>query len=159
MDTPNSTFSLHTNYTHQVAPTAMKAENRAFLLELEHDITVLHAWYLFPNTTIGLFPGARSVSLSQLLPITTGQTIRRTTYLEPKVATDPGTKERERMRAEWSTTVVSQEDKILCESVQKGMHQRGFGQGWYVTDPTNHDISEHAMRHFHSLYLTCLGAI
>ena len=37
--------------------------------------------------------------------------------------------ERERLRSVWTTTVVSQEDKALCENVQRGMAQRGFRHG------------------------------
>jgi hypothetical protein len=48
------------------------------------------------------------------------------------------------------------EDKALCENVQIGLHQRGYEQGWYVTDPEEHGISEHAMRYFHDLYLASI---
>lgn len=159
MDIENSKFTLHPNYTHQVAPTRMVAENRAFPLDLEHDVTVAHFWFMYPNIGFGLFPGTRSFYLSSFLPVTPDQSRRTSTFLVPKEPTDPGMKERDRLRSEWSSTVVTLEDKALCENVQIGLHQRGYDQGWYVTDPEEHGISEHAMRHFHNHYLASMEAL
>ncbi|MCP4818452.1 MAG: aromatic ring-hydroxylating dioxygenase subunit alpha, partial [Shimia sp.] len=47
----------------------------------------------------------------------------------------------------------SMEDQELCENVQRGLSQRAFQNGWYVTAPDDHGVSEHAMRYFHDLYL------
>ena len=156
MDIANSKFSLHPNYTHQIAPTKKIENNRAFPLNLEHDVTVAHFWYMYPNIGFGLFPGARAFYLSAWTPITVDQAHRTSTFLEPKAPTDPGMLERSRARSKWSSSVVTLEDKALCENVQIGLHQRGYTQGWYVTDPEQHGISEHAMRHFHDLYLAAM---
>ena len=69
---------------------------------------------------------------------------------------DPDAERRDRLRAEWTVNIVAQEDKALCENVQAGMRQKGFQAGWYVTQPDAHNISEHAMRYFHDLYLSAL---
>lgn len=150
-------FELYQNYTYQNAPTAGKAENAAFPLDLEHDVLVGQFWFLFPNTVFGQFPGARGFYASRFDPVTPDLTERRSLSLVPQTPTDPGMAHRAALRAEWTTGVVSQEDKALCESVQRGMHQKGFRQGWYVTDPEAHDISEHAMRHFHDIYFDAIG--
>jgi len=84
--------------------------------------------------------------------------MRKSVTLKPPVPTDPEMEQRHKQRAEWFPT-VSAEDKALCENVQRGMHQRGYQQGWYVTDPEAHDISEHAMRYFHDLYLAAMKDI
>lgn len=54
---------------------------------------------------------------------------------------------------------VGLEDKALCENVQRGMHQLAFKQGWYITDPNARNISEHAIRYFHKLYLDAMATI
>lgn len=152
MEIPDSRFSMFPNFTYQHAPTKMKAENRAFPLDLEHDVLVGEFWWLFPNITLGRFPGVQNFYISRFDPLEPGLTSRHTLSLEPAEPTDKGAAERGRLRSEWSTNVVSQEDRALCENVQRGMAQRGFEHGWYVTDLDNHGISEHAMRHFHDLY-------
>ena len=152
MDLGKSLFSLYRNFTFQVAPTENKEENKAFPLDRDYDITTGHFWWLFPNTLIGQFPGARGFYLSTVTPSTPDKTLRKSVTLKPPVPTDPGMERRHQQRAKWFPT-VSAEDKALCENVQRGMHQRGYQQGWYVTDPEAHDISEHAMRYFHDVYL------
>ncbi|WP_350334264.1 aromatic ring-hydroxylating oxygenase subunit alpha [Coralliovum pocilloporae] len=152
MDIGSSTFSMFPNYTYQNAPTRMKADNAAFPLDLDHDVLVGEFWWMFPNIVFGQFPGTRNFYVSRFDPLEPGRTSRYTLSLKPKEPTDPGAAERERLRSIWTTTVVSVEDKELCENVQRGMNQRGFKNGWYVNDPGDHGISEHAMRHFHDLY-------
>ena len=43
---------------------------------------------------------------------------------------------------------VRLEDIPLCESVQRGLHSRGYGQGQLVIDPELSSVSEHAVHHF-----------
>ncbi len=157
MNIAENRFELYQNYTYQHAPTARKARNEAFRLDLEHDVLDGQFWFLFPNTIFGQFPGARGFYASRFDPVTPDLTERRSISLITPEPTDPRMAARSAERAEWSTNIVSVEDRELCENVQRGMHQRGFKQGWYVTDPDAHDISEHAMRHFHDIYLAAMG--
>ena len=158
MDIPLSKFNIHENYTFQVAPSAMKPDNKAFPLNLEHDVTTGHFWFLFPNTTLGQFPGVPGFYISRFDPLTPDSTNRVTTSLVPETMPDDDAVRRDKLRAEWNVNVVSAEDKILCENVQRGMHQKGFTAGWYITDPNAHNISEHAMRYFHDLYLQVMNS-
>ena len=152
MSIPDSKFALFPNFTYQRAPTQGKSQNHAFPLDLDHDVLVGEFWWLFPNITLGRFPGTQNFYVSRFDPLEPGVTSRLTLSLKPREATDTGMAERERLRSVWTTTVVSQEDKALCENVQRGMAQRGFRHGWYVTDLDDHGVSEHAMRYFHDLY-------
>lgn len=159
----DSKFSLFPNYTYQNAPTKMRANNKAFPLNLDHDVLVGEFWWMFPNITFGTFPGTQNFYVSRFDPLEPGVTSRHTVTLQPKDPTDPGAEERDRLRSIWTTNVVTREDKELCESVQRGMAQRAFKNGWYVNAPDDHGVSEHAMRHFHDLYRnwaeTALGQI
>lgn len=157
MDISASRFALHESYISQTAPTALKADNLAFPLDLQHDVTVGRFWWLFPNTAFGQFPGVPGFYVSRFDPVTPHLTERTSLSLTLAEPTDQGMVDRHRRRAAWSAEVVGVEDKALCENVQKGMRQRGFQQGWYVTAPDAHDVSEHAMRHFHDLYLNAMA--
>ena len=72
-----------------LAPTAMKAQNQAFPLNLEHDVTVGHFWYLFPNTVFGQFPGVPGFYISRFDPLFPDRTSRVTTSLIPQEMPDP----------------------------------------------------------------------
>ncbi len=148
----DSTFTMFRNFTYQNAPTKGKAENRAFPLDLEHDVLVGEFWWMFPNITFGRFPGVQNFYVSRFDPLEPGKTSRYTLTLAPRVETDLGAAERDRLRSKWANAVVAVEDKNLCEGVQRGMSQRAFRHGCYVTDPDDHGVSEHAMRHFHDIY-------
>jgi choline monooxygenase len=43
------------------------------------------------------------------------------------------------------------------ESVQRGLHSKGYQGGRYVVDKDRTDISEHGLHHFHGLVLKALG--
>jgi len=158
MDIKASRFELWPHFTRQIAPTAGKSETAAFALNLAHDVTVGHFWWLFPNTVLGQFPGVPGFYASRFDPVSEGQTKRRSWSLTTPVATDPDMARRAQARSDWSVQIVSQEDRALCESVQIGLQHEAFRHGWYVTDPQAHGLSEHAMQHFHTLYLSALEA-
>ncbi len=155
MDLSKSRFELGANYCFQTAPTSMKAEKRAFPLDLKNDVTVGHFWWLFPNIVLGQFPGVPGFYASRLEPDGPHRTVRQTWSLTV-AGPDAATMQRRDLRSEWSVNVVSREDRALCENVQRGMRQAAFQQGWYVLDPDDHGISEHAMRHFHETYLAAM---
>jgi choline monooxygenase len=53
--------------------------------------------------------------------------------------------------------VLQPEDIGLVESVQRGLHSRGYHQGRFIVDRERTYISEHGLHHFHSLVLDALG--
>ena len=54
--------------------------------------------------------------------------------------------------------VLQPEDISLCESVQKGLHSRGYNQGRFIVDEGLTELSEHAVHHFQSMVANALGA-
>jgi hypothetical protein len=60
---------------------------------------------------------------------------------------------------EYQDKVLTPEDITLVESVQRGLHSKGYVDGRYVIDQEGSSISEHAVHHFHGLLLKALGAI
>lgn len=153
LDINNQTYSLNKNSAYNFIPSSGKADNLAYPLNPEHDVMDLHFWYLFPNVGISQFAGPANLSLFQWNPITTSRAHRLSINLEVKEPTDPGMRERQEKRTIWGRDVLQPEDISFLLSVQEGMSQRCFDQGWYIVDWENIEFSEAMMRHFHETYL------
>ena len=142
MDITSNRFTLFENYSYQYVSTARKTQNAAFPLDLEEDALEGHFWFLFPNTMLSVLPGVKNFSVSRAEPDGPEKTARFFDTFAP-----PGTsREREEARSKWGLEVVNEEDKTLCENVQRGMHQRGYSQGYYFIDPERQNLTEEAVR-------------
>ena len=157
LDINNQTYSLTHNAAYNFIPGSKKADNMAYPLNLEHDKTDLHFWFLFPNVGISQFAGPGNLSLFQWNPIHPGRANRLSINLEPAEPTDPGMLERQEKRMVWGRDVLQPEDISFLLSVQEGMSQRCFDRGWYIVDWENIEFSEAMMRHFHEIYLEHMG--
>ncbi len=157
LDINNQYYTLTKNVAYNFIPGNKKADNLAYPLDLEHDKTDLHFWFLFPNVGISQFAGPGNISLFQWNPIHPGRAHRLSVNLEPNEPTDPGMRDRQEKRAAWGRDVLQPEDISFLLSVQEGMSQRSFDQGWYIVDWENIEFSEAMMRHFHDTYLAHMG--
>lgn len=63
----------------------------------------------------------------------------------------------EREAIEYVDNVLQPEDIGLIESVQRGLHSRGYHQGRFIVDRNRTHMSEHGLHHFHGLVLEALG--
>lgn len=153
---PDTVREVHEHFTHEVTPLSPEPSDWTHPINLEYDTTESHFWYLFPSTAIGRAAGVPNFYISRFDPISAEETSRAIIAIMPETLSDPDAMNRAKLRVE-AGAVTGQEDKFLCESVQKGMHQIGFQQGWYINDPDAHNISEHALRYFHDLYLEAIG--
>ena len=153
MNMPGILYEFRDGYTYQHIPTAGKAQNQAYALDLEKDTLDGHFWYVFPNTYFSVFPGTPNFSVSRFEPQGTERMIRKfDTFTPPDVDLD-----REAARSRWGFEVVNQEDRALCENVQRGMRQRGYDRGWYLVDPEHANLTEEGVRFFHRKYLEEIG--
>ena len=157
LDINNQYYDLTRNVAYNFIPGSGKAENLAYPLDLDHDKKDLHFWFLFPNVGISQFAGPGNLSLFQWNPVHPGRAHRLSINLEPAEATDPGMHERQEKRMIWGRDVLQPEDISFLLSVQEGMTQKCFDQGWYIVDWENVEFSEAMMRHFHDTYLTHMG--
>lgn len=157
LDINNQFYTLTKNAAYNYIPGSRKADNLAYPLDLEHDKTDLHFWFLFPNIGISQFAGPGNLSLFQWNPIHPGRAFRQSINLEPAEQTDEHMRERQEKRTVWGRDVLQPEDISFLLSVQEGMKQRGFDQGWYIVDWENIEFSEAMMRHFHEIYLEKMG--
>ena len=153
LDINGQKTTLFKNGAYNFIPSSGKADNLAHPLDPEHDLMDLHFWHLFPNMGVGQFSGPGNFGFYQWLPLGPDRAIRISVSLDVAEPTDPGMEERQRLRTEWVRETLQREDVEFMESVQEGMHQKGFDQGWYIVDWDNQEFSEAMMQHFHTTYL------
>ena len=153
MNMPGIAYEFRGGYSYQHIPTAGKAQNLAYALDLDSDMLDGHFWYVFPNTYFSIFPGTPNFSVSRFEPQGPERMRRRfDTFTPPDVDLD-----REAARSRWGFEVVNEEDRALCENVQRGMRQRGYDRGWYLVDPEHANLTEEGVRFFHRKYLESIG--
>jgi len=109
--------------------------------------------YLWPNTTIVMFPGARNISVLHIKPDGPERTLESMNFY---FTASPPT-EAEMAQVKYIEDVLNPEDIEICESVQRGLHSLGYNQGRFVVDRNRTDISEHALHHFQNLVRQALG--
>ena len=154
---PATVRVVHEHYTHEVTPLSPEPEDWTHPIHLEYDALESHFWFLFPSTAIGRAAGVPNFYISRFDPLTAETTTRTTIAIIPAEWPDPEAPNRAKLRYE-AGMITGQEDQVLCESVQKGMHQLAFKQGYYINDPEAHNISEHALQYFHELYLQAMAS-
>ncbi|MEQ8666771.1 MAG: aromatic ring-hydroxylating dioxygenase subunit alpha [Rhodospirillales bacterium] len=108
-------------------------------------------WYVFPLTSFEFYPGGKLTVFHNLPtgPETTHQRIEW--YLD---ADEPTPEEQDVIDF---IDVVRREDFPLVESVQRGLHSQGYGQGRFVVDEGRTYLSEHAVHDFQRRVLSALG--
>lgn len=107
---------------------------------------VMHSlfWYLWPNTTFNLMPGAQELNISAIRPLGleqcdfSGQSLSVTGDFDAN-------------RQNYTIDVLMPEDISLCESVQRGLKSKGYTQGPIITGKEQTGRGEHAIHHFHRL--------
>ena len=155
MNMPGICYEFRNGYSYQRIPTAGKAENAAYPLDFEEDALEGHFWFVFPNTLLSVFPGTPNFSVSRFEPQGPERMFRKfDTFTPPDVDRD-----REAARSRWGFEVVNEEDRALCENVQRGMRQRGYERGWYLVDPDHGNLTEEGVRFFHRKYLHALDML
>ena len=108
-------------------------------------------WYLYPGVCFEFYPGGKLTVFqnSPSGPETTTQNIEW--YL---AADTPTTEEQSVIDF---IDVVRREDFPLVESVQRGLHSHGYGQGRFVVDDDRTYRSEHAVHDVQQKVLRALG--
>ncbi len=141
------TYQIHSSH---IAP-AGRADNTAYEVP-QGSLTDFAAWWLWPNVTFNTFPGPGNMTVLHIMP-TGPETTREhfDFYFMDKTPT-----ECERGAMKYIDEVLQPEDIGLVESVQRGLHSRGYAQGRFIVDRERSYISEHAVHHFHGLVLDAL---
>ncbi len=128
----------------------IRPENSAYSVNLDFGVNRSAFWYLWPNTTFNVLPGAEEINISAIRP-----TGLETTSFEGHSLSVSDTFDEDRAR--YTADVLVPEDIDLCESVQRGLKSRGYSQGPIIVDSNRSGRGEHAIHHFHRLVQAALS--
>jgi len=148
-----SSFQMDTfsNWSRQLAPDT-RPENTAYPFDSDAPVQSAAFWYLWPTTSIGMFPGSPNLIVLSILPL--GH--EKTTFSGYQYALDID--QNDDIRQQFQIDVLSPPDVALCESVQRGLKSRSYDQGRFMVDSDTSGIAEHAVHQFHRLVLSALGS-
>ncbi len=111
------------------------------------------AWWLWPNVTFNVFPGPPNITVLHMMPTGPETTLEHFDFF----FLEANPSECERQAIHYVDGTLQPEDIGLVESVQRGLHSRGYKQGRLMVDRDRSFNSEHGLHHFHSLVLRQLG--
>ena len=111
------------------------------------------AWWLWPNVTFNVFPGSANITVLHIQPTGPETTLEHFDFFFADATPTEG----EQQAIDYIDRVLQPEDIGLVESVQRGLHSRGYLQGRLMVDRDRSFNSEHGLHHFHRLVLQKLG--
>jgi carnitine monooxygenase subunit len=147
-------ITVHDNYTrHEMA--SSKPRNAAYDYAPDAQVKGGVFWHLWPNMTLGVMPGSANFAVFTFEPA--GVELTRLGGDEFRLP--GGGDAMDAARTRYGAEVLWPEDRALCESVQRGLHSRGYQRGRFMIDRDRGPISEHAPHHFHRMVAAALGEV
>ncbi len=144
----------HRYYSSQCAAAPRTTDSSAFSFE-PGDVDFGYAgFFVWPNFTIWIYPGEANLSVLQMNPAAPEQTLEYQDWFTTGGEMSSQLKE----AADYQRDILQPEDIGLCESVQKGLHSKGYNQGRFIVDSGRTELSEHAVHHFQRMVVEALGA-
>ncbi|MGH6931860.1 MAG: aromatic ring-hydroxylating oxygenase subunit alpha [Dongiaceae bacterium] len=129
-----------------------RAENTAYQIP-DGELSEFGGWWLWPNLTLSSLPGPGNLALLHIMPTGPETTLEHLDFFF--MNQEPSDCEQQAIK--YFDEVLQPEDIGLVESVQRGLHSRGYHQGRFVVDRDRTSVSEHGVHHFHGLVLQALG--
>ena len=111
-------------------------------------------WWLWPNLALLRYPGEGNFMVWHFIPIDEETTLEHFDFF---FLHDTPTAQ-QWAAIEYIDKILQKEDIDIVESVQRGMKTPAYEQGRFVCDPFNSGLTEHAVHHFHGLYLEAIEA-
>jgi len=144
VDMESYRITVHDTYTrHEM--TSTKPVNAAYAYAPDAPAKGGVFWHLWPNMTLGVMPGSANFSVFTFEPVDV-----ETTRLGGDDFRLPGGEtDLDAARTRYTAEVLWPEDRGICESVQRGLHSRGYTRGRFMIDRERGPISEHVPYHFH----------
>lgn len=109
------------------------------------------SWLIWPNTVFEYYPGGK-LTVFHNTPLAPERTLQTIEWYLPQAV--PTAREQEVIDF---VDVVRVEDVPIVESVQRGLHSRGYQQGRFMVDEDGTGQSEHAVHDFQLKVLKALG--
>ena len=144
----------HKKYSSQCAAAPRSTSSKAFSFEPGEVDFGYAGFFVWPNFTIWIYPGEPNLSVLQMNPSSSDTTTEYQDWFTPGGELSAQLEEAIKYQIE----VLQPEDISLCESVQRGLHSRGYNQGRFIVDEGLTELSEHAVHHFQSMVANALGA-
>jgi choline monooxygenase len=151
VDIKNYRTITHSIYSSHISPPG-RADNAAYCLLPGQEGNFAGFW-LWPSMTFNTFPGCPNVGILHIMPTGPETTDEHFDFF---FAADVPQKTIDEAILYLDKT-LQPEDIGLVESVQRGLHSKGYTQGRFIIDEDRTFISEHGLHHFHSLVLDALG--
>jgi phenylpropionate dioxygenase-like ring-hydroxylating dioxygenase large terminal subunit len=150
VDMDNYRVTTHGIYSSHIAPAGKQANTAYNVGEASvHDHAV---WWLWPNTSLLRYPGAPNWMVWRFYPLDASTTAETFDFFFEDATPSP-----QQMEAiEYIDKVLQKEDIDIVESVQRGMQTPAYERGRFVCNANGLGESEHAVHHFHSLYLEAI---
>jgi choline monooxygenase len=151
VDIQNYRTKTYGIYSSHISPPG-RSDNTAYQLPAgeERDFA---AWWVWPNVTFNIFPGAPNITVLHIMP--TGPETTKEHFDVFLLEDKPSESEWQAIR--YIDEVLQPEDIGLVESVQRGLHSKGYSQGRLMVDKDRTFNSEHGLHHFHAMVLEKLG--
>ena len=122
----------------------IKDDNTAYKLNPNDPFKKSAFWFLWPNITINILPGAEVINFSVVRPTEIDKCLFEGHSISASGKFHKG-------RQAYAGNVLQPEDTALCESVQRGLKSKGYNQGPLIADSKMSGRGEHALHHFHRL--------
>ena len=135
-------------WSRQLGP-GIRHDNSAYKIDPEAGFQSSAFWYLWPNTTFNVLPGANELAVFAIRPIGLEESSFEGHILS-------GDAKQNTERSTYTANVLAPEDIALCESVQRGLKSKGYDQGPIIAGDTPNGEGEHAIHHFHRLVYQAL---
>ena len=146
----------HRRYSSQCAAAPRTTNSTAYAFEPGEVDFGYAGFFIWPNFTVWIYPGEPNLSVLQMNPNGPETTIEYQDWFTPAGVLSPQLSE----AVAYQKDVLQPEDIGLCESVQRGLHSRGYNQGRFIVDREKSELSEHAVHHFQKMVLEALeGAL
>ncbi|MEZ5926427.1 MAG: ring-hydroxylating oxygenase subunit alpha [Hyphomicrobiaceae bacterium] len=153
VDIKNYRTITHSIYSSHISPPG-NPDNSAICFTPGQEGNFAGFW-VWPNMTFNTFPGCANTGILHIMPTGPETTLEHFDFFFAEDVPEATINE----AIEYLDKVLNPEDIALVESVQRGLHSRGYSQGRFIVDKDRTFISEHGLHHFHSLVLDALGEL
>jgi carnitine monooxygenase subunit len=153
VDVKNYRTKTYDMYSTHISPPG-RSDNAAYCLPPGQEGNFAGFW-VWPNVALNAFPGSPNISALHMMPTGPETTLEHFDFFFASETPS----EAEALAIKYVDEVLQPEDIGLMESVQRGLHSRGYHQGRFMVDKERTHISEHGLHHFHSLILDALGEL
>lgn len=125
------------------------SESIAYKLDESAGAQQYFGMWMWPGVAFNVFPGELAITVYHFIPDGAERTLEHIEYYAPSTEVTPTLK----AAADYIDTVLQPEDIGIVESVQRGLHSKGYGKGRFVcsSDPARPWEHEDGVHKLHLL--------